>query len=123
MLVVAVASRLLRAAVCWLFAVGCWVLDVDCCCCSCWLLIAGCWLLAAGCWMLAVGWLLGATCLLMQGGTVLSRQVEGVSKEGSRKSGGGDNVWGVWGLWFGGGGVCWLLSLEVSYCGREAVGG
>ena len=24
---------------------------------------------------------------------------------------------------WGGGGVCWLLSVEVSYCGREAVGG
>ena len=32
-------------------------------------------------------------------------------------------VFGVCGWGGGGGGVCWLLSLEVSYCGREAVGG
>ena len=68
------------------------------------LLIAGCWLLAAGCWMLAAGWLLGATCLLMQGGTVLSRQAEGVSKEGSRNSGGGI-IFGVFGVCGWGGGV------------------
>ena len=81
--------------------------------------------------MFAAGWLLGATCLLMQGGTVLSKQVEGVSKEGSRKSGGGImfGVFGVcgWGgggcllvvvagsvlLWKGGGGwlMCWLLAV------------
>ena len=47
-----------------------------------------------------------------------------MSEEGSRKSGGGgDSVWGVLGVWLGGGGVCWLLSLEVSYSGREVVGG
>ena len=119
----------LRAGGCWrllfagclLLAAGCWMLTVAAACR--WLLIAGCCSLAVGCWMFPAGWLLGATCLLMQGGTVLSRQVEGVSEEGSRKSGGGDNVWGVWGVWFGGGCVCWLLSLEVSYCGMEAVGG
>ena len=77
-----------------------------------WLLIAGCWSLAAGCRMFAAGWLLGATSLLMQGGTVLSRQVEGVSKEGSRKSGGGDNVWGVCGVWLGEG--CLLVVVAGS---------
>ena len=30
---------------------------------------------------------------------------------------------GVSGVCGWGGGVCWLLSLEVSYCGREVVGG
>ena len=86
--------------------------------------------LAAGCWMFAAGWLLSATCLLMQGGTVLSRQVKVVSEEGSRKSGGGImfGVFGVcgWGggcllavftgsvlLPKGGGGwlMCWLLAV------------
>ena len=82
------------------------------------LLIAGCWLLAAGCRMLAARWLLGASCLLMQGGTVLSRQAEGVLEEGSRNSE-GEIIFGVFGVCgYGGGGVCWLLSLEVSYCGR-----
>ena len=95
------------------------------------LLIAGCWLLAAGCWMLAAGWLLGATCLLMQGRTVLSRQAEGVSKEGTRNSGWGGIIFGVYGvcgwgggcllvvvagsvlLWKVGGGwlMCWLLAV------------
>ena len=81
------------------------------------LLIAGCWLLAAGCWMLAADWLLVAICLLMQGGLLLSRQAGGVLEEGSRNSGGGI-IFEVFGVCGWGGGVCWLLSLEVSYCGR-----
>ena len=102
----------LAAAVCWLIAHGCWVLDVDCCCClslaeDCWLLVAGCWLLDVCCWMVAGCYLLADT----------------GRKRGAGSGGGKDNVWGVWGEWLGGGGVCWLLSLEVSYCGREAVGG
>ena len=110
----------LRAGGCWrllfagclLLAAGCWMLTVAAACR--WLLIAGCWSLAAGCWMFAAGWLLGATCLLMQGGTVLSRQVEGESEEGSRKSGGGGIMFGVFGSCGWGKGVCWLWSLEVS---------
>ena len=42
---------------------------------------------------------------LLQGGMMLLRRAEGVSKEGSRTFRGGDSVWGV----------CWLLSWEVSY--------
>ena len=86
----------LAAAVYWLIAHGCWVLDVDCCCClslaeDCWLLVAGCWLLDVCCWMVAGCYLLDDTGRRSVG---RGEQVAG---------GGGDNVWGVWGEWLGGG--------------------
>ena len=103
---------MLAAAVHWLVALGCWVLDVDCCCClslavDCWLLVAGCWLLDVCCWLIAGCYLLADTECRKRGA-------------GSR---GGGIMSGVSGVCGWGGGVCWLLSLEVSYCGREAVGG
>ena len=75
-------------------AVGCWLRAG-----GFWrLLFAGCLLLAAGCWMLIVAaafrWLLIAGCWSL-----------------------------AVGCWMFAAGWLLLLSLEVSYCGREAVGG
>ena len=119
----AACCRMLATAVCWRFALGCWVLDVDCCCClslavDCWLLVAGCWLLDVCCWLVAGCYLLADAG--WDGAVETGRR--SVGRREQEIGGGGGDVWGVWGVWLGGG-VCWLLSLEVSYCGREAVGG
>ena len=118
MLVAAIASRSLRAAVCWLFAVGCWVLDDGCCCClsfavDCWLLVARCWLLDACCWLVTGCYLLADA---GWDGAVETgrRSVERREQEFWE----GGIMFGMFGVSGWGGGVCWLLSLDVSYCGR-----
>ena len=114
---------MLAAAVYWLFALGCWVLDVDCSCClslavDCWLLVAGCWLLDVCCWLVAGCYLLADTG--WDGAVETGRRSVGRREQEIR---GGAITFGVFGVCGWGGGVCWLLSLEVFYCGREAVGG
>ena len=113
MLFAAVAFCWLLSAGCWLLAAGCWMLALAAA--RRLLLVASCWLLATGCWLLAAGWLLDVVCLLMQGGTMLLRQAEGVSKEGSRNSGGGGGVvFGVFGVCGWGGGRCLLVVVAGS---------